>query len=107
MGKVSFMKGAENLRRAEGLDDSGGGDNFDGMEARVARLESDMAYVQRDIAEIKTDIREFRKDNAEFRKEILAVHKEVHSAKVWGLIILGSGYASLIAVMAKGFGWLK
>ena len=38
------------------------------MEARVARLESDVSYIQRDIAEIKQDIREIKKDSkSDFR----------------------------------------
>ncbi len=32
----------------------------DGMEARVARLESDVAHIRGDVAELKTDVRSLR-----------------------------------------------
>jgi hypothetical protein len=91
MAKLTAYPGGKSLPGK--VDMTGGGDNSGGMEARVARLESDVSHIQKDVAEMKTDIREMR--------------KEIHSAKIWALILFGSGYASLIAVMAKGFGWLK
>lgn len=75
------------------VDFGGGGGNFDNMEPRVARLESDVSHIQKDVADIKTDIREMR--------------KEIHSSKIWALVLLGSAYATLVAIMAKGFGWIK
>lgn len=41
----------------------GGNNGGDGLETRVARLESDVSYIKRDIQEIKTDIREIRQDH--------------------------------------------
>ncbi|EHY1015170.1 hypothetical protein K2C01_003848 [Vibrio vulnificus] len=64
---------------------SGGGDD---LEARVARLESDVEYIKRDISEIKTDIKDMRKES---RTEFY---------------ILISFMIGLLGVMAKGFGWL-
>lgn len=78
----------------------GGSGNPPGMDAKIARLESDVAHIQRDVTEIKGDLRDMRKDVVDLRKEL-------HSAKLWVLVLMGTGYASLIAVMAKGFGWLK
>lgn len=46
-------KGASILRGVESTDPPGGG----GLEARVARLESDVEYIKRDLSEIKTDVR--------------------------------------------------
>ncbi len=62
------------------------------MEARVAKLESDMEYVKRDISDVKYDVREIRRDmRSDFRI-------------LFGAIIATAlGLASL---MAKGFGWL-
>jgi hypothetical protein len=37
--------------------EAGGGGTFDGMEARVARLESDVAHIQADIGEIEDTLK--------------------------------------------------
>lgn len=63
-----------------------------GMEARVARLETDIDYIKRDVAEIKSDVREIKRDQrADFRL-------------LFGAIIATT--LGLSALMAKGFGWL-
>ncbi|MBY7926306.1 hemolysin XhlA family protein [Vibrio fluvialis] len=68
---------------------NGGGD---GLEARVAKLESSVEYIQRDIADIKTDIKEIRHNQrSDFRT-------------LFGALI--SVALGLAALMAKGFGWL-
>lgn len=67
---------------------SGGGS----MEARVAKLESDVEYIKRDIGEIKDDIKDIKKDaKSDFRMLFGAI------------IAVALGLAGL---MAKGFGWL-
>lgn len=69
-------------------DGSGGGS----MEARVAKLESDVEYIKRDISEIKDDIKDIKKDaKSDFRMLFGAI------------IAVALGLAGL---MAKGFGWL-
>lgn len=62
------------------------------MEARIARLESDVEYIKRDIADIKSDVREIKTDaRTDFRI-------------TWGgIIALGLGLGGMLA---KGFGWL-
>jgi len=61
------------------------------MEARVAKVESDIGHIQRDIGEIKTDVREIRRDiQTDFRL-------------LFGAII--AAVLGLAAVMAKGFHW--
>lgn len=66
----------------------GGGD----MEARVAKLESDVEYIKRDISEIKEDLKDIKKDaKSDFRTLFAA------------LITVALGLAGM---MAKGFGWL-
>jgi chromosome segregation ATPase len=70
-----------------------GGPPYDGgVEARIAKLESDLGHVTGDVREIKTDIREIKKESREdFRI-------------LFGSTVLATlGLAGLIA---KGFGWL-
>ena len=90
------------------------------MEARVAKLEVAVDYIQRDVAEIKADlkvtneaIRKFGGDvNAEFKAvrgemttELKAVRSEMRS-DTWKMLgVFGTGFALLLAAMAKGFGW--
>ena len=76
-----------------GLDSSGGGDNSGGMEARITRLETLAEVTERRLAAIESDTKEIR--------------KEIASAKIWALLLMGAGWASLVGMMAKGFGWLK
>jgi archaellum component FlaC len=44
------------------LQSGGGGGTFDGMEARVAILETHVEYIRRDIGELKADVSEIRRD---------------------------------------------
>jgi hypothetical protein len=52
----------------------GGGD----MEARIARLESDVNAIQTSIADIKLDIREFRKES---REDFASVREEFEKSR--------------------------
>ena len=76
-----------------GLDSSGGGGNSGGMEARIVHLETLAEVTERRLAAIESDTKEIR--------------KEISSAKIWALLLMGAGWASLVGIMAKGFGWLK
>lgn len=68
---------------------NGGGDD---MQARVAKLESDVDYIKKSIGEIKDDVREIKRDaRTDFRLTFGA------------LIAVALGLAGL---MAKGFHWL-
>lgn len=70
------------------MSNGGGGD----MEARVAKLESDVEYIKRDISEIKSDIKDIKTDaKTDFRI-------------LFGAII--SVALGLAGLMAKGFGWI-
>ena len=63
------------------------------MEARIAKLESDVEYIKRDVGEIKIDVREARNDlRVDFRLLFGA------------LIVAVLGLATL---MAKGFHWIS
>jgi hypothetical protein len=69
------------------------------LEARIARLESDVAHMRADIGEIKVDLRALRGDVGGLRTEIASV-------KVWGLTLSMTIAGAMLAVMARGFGWL-
>ncbi len=67
----------------------GGGNE---MEARIAKLESDVGHIQTNIGDMKNDLREIRKETREDFRVTWA-----------GIITVGLGLAAL---MAKGFHWL-
>lgn len=74
------------------LQHGGGGGTFNGMEARVAKLEAGIDHIQRDIADVKVDMRGLRSDaRTDFRLLFGA------------LIAVALGLA---AMMARGFGWM-
>lgn len=55
----------------------GGGD----MEARVAKLESDVEYIKRDIGEIKENIKEIKSDQKSLDKRVGDVEQEIKTFK--------------------------
>ena len=67
------------------------------MEARIARLESDVGHVRTDIAEMKLDIRSLR-GKAEDIKDSVA------SAKIWALTLYIALAAVNLGALARGFG---
>jgi len=69
------------------------------MEARIARLESDMAHVRSDVSELKTDLRSLR-DRVDRLVESLA------AAKIWALVLYIAFAGGLFGTLARGFGWL-
>ncbi len=91
------------------------------LEARVARLESDVEYIKRDVGEIKVDLREIKIDARDMRAKLelkinavenkmdtgfSEIRKEARSdfRITWaGLIAAALGLSGL---MAKGFGWI-
>ncbi len=98
------------------------------MEARIATVESDVRHIRSDIAEIKVDIRRLDdkidgvRTSLEGRIEALrtelggridGVQRDLReltasfaSAKVWALLLYFGLAATLLGVMARGFGWL-
>jgi len=99
MGKL-YSISRRDVPALDALDNGDDGGNFGGMEARIVRLETLAEVTEKTLADIKGDVREIRKDTKDIRKELSA-------AKVWALILLGTGWISLVGVMAKGFGWTK
>ena len=62
------------------------------MDARIAKLESDVDHIQSDTREIKQDIREMKVDaRSDFR---------ILFGSIIGVAI------GLAGLMAKGFGWI-
>lgn len=49
------------------------------LDARVARLESDVEFIKRDITELKSDLRAFRAESTEDSKSVSAEFKLVRS----------------------------
>jgi uncharacterized coiled-coil protein SlyX len=89
----------------------------DGMEARIARLESDMAHVRSDVAELKTDVRSLRdkidalRDKMDAKFEAMnarldKLHDSLASAKVWALMLYIALAAANFGALARGFGWI-
>ena len=62
------------------------------MEARMAKLESDVGHIQSVLVDIKTDTREIKKDA-----------KEDFRILFGALIVIALGLAG---IMAHGFKWL-
>ena len=80
------------------------------MEARIARLESDVAHIRADMADVKGDIRTLREriDALDLclTAKIDALKDELHSAKLWALLLYFALAGGMYATMARGFGWL-
>lgn len=82
----------ENWNKGD-LDNNGDGGNPPDMEARIVRLETLAEVTEKRLVAIESDTKEIR--------------KEISSAKIWALLLMGAGWLSLVGIMAKGFGWLK
>jgi outer membrane murein-binding lipoprotein Lpp len=82
----------------------------DGMEARIARLESDVAHIRSDVAELKTDVRSLRdRMDARFDAVNARIDKladSLASARVWALVLYIALAGALFGALARGFGWL-
>jgi uncharacterized coiled-coil protein SlyX len=76
------------------------------MEARIARLESDVAHIRSDIADLKTDVRTMRDRMDGMHAQFAGLKDEVHSAKIWALLLYFAIAGAMYATMARGFGWL-
>lgn len=68
------------------------GEPPDMIEARVAKLESDVEFIKRDLSEVKLDLKDHRRD----------AHNDFKFLIVFGI----AATTGLASMMAKGFGWL-
>lgn len=92
------------------LQPPGGGGTFDGMEARVARLEADVGHIQKDVSEIKDVMKDVRTDLSAL--QILFAETKTHvsylpSKTFIGTVVTG-GIAFLITALTllSHFGFL-
>jgi len=75
----------------------------DGMEARIARLESDMAHLRSDVGDLRTDVRGLRdRMDAKFDE----LRNSIASAKTWALLLYIALAGALFGTLARGFGWV-
>ena len=80
------------------------------MEARIARIESDVAHLRTDVSDIKIDLRSLR-DKVDLMGVKLAetkanLERAIASAKIWVLLILIGYGTAILGAMARGFGWI-
>ena len=95
------------------------------MEARIARIESDVAHLQTDVGDIKVDLRALRdkvdgmdtrltdKIDAQGvrltdRIDALDVRltESITSARNWGIGLYIALSGAMLGTMARGFGWI-
>jgi len=91
------------------------------MEARIARLESDIGHLRSDVTEVKVDLRSLRdqlnsridwlaeQTNNRFDSVITkidALSDAVASTRTWTLTVLVIFAALISGAMARGFGWI-
>src|SRR5580700_2144765 len=92
------------------LQGGGGGGTFDGMEARVARLESDVAHIQADIGEIKDTLKNLNSHLSEARVTIATLTERMTHLPTKGDIGLWitAGAAGVVTglTLLSRFGWL-
>ena len=84
------------------------------MEARLARVESDVAHLSADMADVKADIRSLRdrmddgfaKLNDKFEAKFQSLQQSISAAKIWALMLYIALTAATFGTMARVFGWI-
>jgi outer membrane murein-binding lipoprotein Lpp len=91
------------------------------MEARIARLESDVAHMRADLADIKSDGRALRdrleqwsaslnakidRVSEQLNAKVDKLKDEIHSLKTWALLLYFALAAGMYATLARAFGWI-
>lgn len=71
----------------EPLQPPGGGGTYDGMEARVARLESDVEHIKSDIGEMKQSLRTVQDGVSELRIAFARIDERVAHLPSKGFLI--------------------
>jgi hypothetical protein len=80
------------------------------MEARIARLESDVSHLRSDVADIKTDVRALRDkmDDQYVRLDakIDGLKASISTTQAWAIALYVALAAGMLGTMARGFGWI-
>ena len=85
---------SEPLMFPKGRPPGGGGSD---MEARVARLESDVEYIRRDVSELKIDVRDLKNDMIKVKIDVAVLTERVAHLPTKGyLIATASGIIALL-----------
>ena len=90
------------------------------MEARIARLESDVAHLREDVTDVKVDLRALRDKLDDVGRQLNEkidsvagqlngrvenVKDSIASAKIWALTLYIAFAAVMLGTLARGFGW--
>lgn len=70
-----FSSGGSGYNRPKGTGNDGG----DGLEARVAKLESDVDFIKRDVTEIKSDIKDVKNDITDLKVGMVELKSDISS----------------------------
>jgi hypothetical protein len=80
------------------------------MEARIARLESDVGHLRSDVVEVKVDMRALRDKldsvGVQLNTKIDDVRDSLARATTWAVMLYVALATAMLGTMARGFGWL-
>jgi hypothetical protein len=102
------------------------------MEARIARIESDVGHMREDVADLKQDVRALRGKVDEMDQRLCgkadvgdqrlsdridaleqrlggkldALQNAFQSAKIWALLLYIALAGAILGTMARGFNWI-
>src|SRR5690348_6926439 len=97
------------------------GENIEGLEPRVVRIETNIAHLVAQNTEIKADLRalnakidgnfskvdeKFSKMDEKFSKvdeRFAAILEKLGDLKVWAIIVIGGG---VLSIVARAFHWI-
>ena len=96
--RANFGNGESGHDGSSGGGSSDGGSGGGGMEARIARLESDVHHIDKSVSDIKDDVRSLRTEFGDLRNDARSDFR-------WLLgFMVGTGL-TIAGMLAKGFGW--
>lgn len=95
----------------KGLKSGGGDGTFDGMEARVAKVEASVAHLERDMAEARADLRGLRDTVTDIRVRLGRLEEKVAHLPGKGFIVTCTTITlgivgALVAVAPKLQAWI-
>ena len=91
------------------------------VEARIARLESDVSHIRSDLADVKLDVRALRARldevsdrhtdglnalDAKLTARIDTLQRDLASAKVWALLLYITLAGAMYATLGRTMGWI-